>query len=91
MRNVNLPAIRLEKQGSLVVSNKDALTVKGKNGAKDTTRIKFMGGVLEYSGDKALESGFDLSTFVADLRDGSTDKARVNVANEGAYAEGVKW
>ena len=91
VRNVNLPSIRLEKQGSLVVSNKDAMTVKGKNGAKDTTRIKFMGGVLEYSGDKALESGFDLSTFVADLRDGSTDKARVNVSAEGAYAEGVKW
>ena len=90
VNNVNLPAIRLENEGVLVVSDREAMTVAGEDGATNTTKIKFMGGVLEYSG-KALE-GIDLSEFVADLKDGSTDKAKVNVSNDGEYADKkVTW
>ena len=87
--NVNLPTIRLEKMGTLVVARKDALTGSVEDG--NATKIKFMGGVLEYSGDVVLE-GIDLSRYVADRKEGSTEMARVNVSNDEAYeGQEVVW
>ena len=90
--NTNLPSIELKNNGSLVLANDAALTVSTEDGgrAENTTKIKFRGGVLEYSGDQALTEA-DVSRFVANQQDGSNSAVKVKVDVEGAYSGGVTW
>ena len=91
--NINLPSIELKNNGSLVLADDAALTVSKEDGglAENTTKIKFRGGVLEYSGDQKLTDA-DVSRFVASQQDGSNSAVKVKVDAESAYRDdGVTW
>ena len=86
--NTNLPNIELEVNGTLVLASDGALTDATNEGTTDTTKIKFMGGVLEYS-NKAFTKT-DVSMFVSNEEGGSTAAVRVSVIRS-VYESGVTW
>ena len=80
LENTSIPEIELRTRGTLVLAHDEALP--------DDSKIKFQGGVLEYS--NAQLTSPDVSSQVASVEEGS--RAAVKVSVDGAtYTEGVTW